>query len=213
MRIAPKSYKDVYQSQETRGQFQLPPSGTYHAVNVRIERQEIGSKGTKRVQVWTRFLAVIEVDDTGDANEAKSWIGKDTTQSLWWDLSKKGNQERVACMAIANGCMDEFDPDNDNELVGAITGVPYQIKGVLKDEEWEGKKNRNWNVLATQAIGASDRKKYMDAPDWKKTAGDASSRMTVSDKRSGGGGNKSNGSSSTGRSSEQGVDPFGDIPF
>lgn len=218
MKIIPKHHKDVYNKQEERGSFDVPPTGTYIVVNTKLQHQTIGENNTPRVQVWSRILAVVETEDPAQMDEAKEWRGKDLQQSLWWNLEKRGNQERVACMGIACGQMDEWDPEVDSQLVKAITGIPYQLKGNKREEEYKGQARVNFNVLATQQLSADKRKEFTSAPDWSKTVGDIASRMVPKESSGkkgggGGGGSRSSTSSSKDTSKVQDVDPFGDMPF
>lgn len=201
MKIVPKQHKEAYGAQEKRGSFDVPPDGVYHVVNVKLKRTEIGAKSTPVVKVATKILAVVSVEDPALAADAKSWVGKIVTQDMWWDLSKKGNQERVACMGIAHGQMDEWDPDNDGQLVLACTGIPYQMKSQRKVQG----DFINLNVLATQVLGPEKRKEYTSAPDWSKTIGDQAQRMVNEVK-----GKKSNGNGSAKAQAQvQDADPFG----
>lgn len=214
MMIKPKEHKDAYRAQEDRGSFEVPPSGTYLGVNIKLQRQKVGEKQTPVLKVWTRFLSVIETEDPAQMDDAKTWMGKDVQQSLWWDLTKKGNQERVACMGIACGMMDEWDPNDDKQIVSVITGIPYQIKAQRKEEEYQGKKRINFNVQATQTLSVDKRKEFTSAPDWSKTIGAPADRMLAkidggSDAKKGNASNASSGSTTK----VQEVDPFGEIPF
>jgi len=201
MKINPKSHKEAYTAQEKRGSFDVPPDGVYHVVNTKLKRTEIGAKSTPVVKVSTRILAVVSVEYPAMAGEAKSWVGKNVGQDMWWDLSKKGNQERVACMGIAHGQMDEWDPDNDAQLVTAATGVPYQMKSQRKVQG----DFINLNVLATQQLSKEKRAEYTNAPDWKQLVGDPAQRMVNEVK-----GKKTNGNGKPAQTRVQDDDPFRD---
>lgn len=214
MKIQPKKYQEAYGKQEERGNFEVPPTGTYLVVNTKLQHQKVGDKQTPKVQVFTHILEVVATDDPNELAEAKEWTGQEVQQSLWWDLTKKGNQERVACMGIACGQMDEWDPEDDKQLVKTITGVPYQIKARRKEEEYLGKKRLNFDVMATQAIAQDKRKQFASAPDWIKVIGDPSTRMMEAKAGKSGGGNAAAHSEGTSTNTKvQEVDPFADIPF
>ena len=214
MKITGKQYQKEYQAQEDRGAFSLPPCGAYHVVNVALQRQEVGANETPKMEVWTRILGVVSVDDHAKEAEATEWVNEVFRQPLWWNLSKAGNANRVACMSIANGLSptEEWDTESDSDCVHALTGTPYLIRFNVKRETWEGKESDRLNVLSTQLLDAATRKKYTSAPDWKRTAGDPAQRMKPKQdtKKSG----KTNGKKqhSNDQTSTTDSDPF-DTPF
>lgn len=223
VKITGKNYADSYKKQEERGSYEVPPTGTYHVVNTTLQRQ-IMKTGTERLQVFTTVLACVETENPEDFEEGKKWAAKKFQQSMWWDLSKPTNVERLACMATANAVSpsEEWDTDSDPSCVSALTGVPYQIKIRKKVEEYKGEERSVLDVAATHLLQLDVRKKYMAAPDWKKTVGDPAVRML--EKKvfgDGGGGGGRRGGGGGGRRPEpeshgsgvQDVDPFADAPF
>jgi hypothetical protein len=222
VKIVGKNHAEAYKKQEDRGTFEVPPTGTYHVVNTALQRQTMKT-GTERLQVFTHVLACIETENPEDMDEGKKWVGKKVQQSMWWDLSKTGNVERLACMATANAVSpsEEWDTDSDPSCVSALTGVPYQLKIRKKTEEYQGHERHVMDVAATQLLQLDMRKKYMQAPDWKKTVGDPAARMMEKKVFGGGGGGGGQRGGGGGRRPEpeshstgvQDVDPFADAPF
>lgn len=213
MKMNPKNSKDEYRQQAQRGAFDVPPSGTAIVVNTKIQRQKIGKAGTARVQIWTRILEIVVVDEKEHEEDAREWVGKELQQSLWWNLEKPGNVSRANCMAIACDHMDAWDSDVDADLVKAMTGVPYLLKWRRKEEEFQGQKRFNIDVYATEQISSAKRKEFTGAPDWLKIAGAPDARLQPFKDFTGGKESTSAAKSKSNASGETDVDPFGDAPF
>jgi hypothetical protein len=209
-KITGKNYADAYKSQEERGSYDVPPTGTYHVVNTALQRKTFARSGAQCIEYTATVLAVVESQD----ESAKKWVGKTYRASLWMDLSKPRNAEAIGCMGIAHGATGEWDTDSDKDCVASLTGVPYQAKVRRKVEEYDGKQRPVLDVYAVTMIAKDARAKYTDAPDWKKTAGHPSERMQEA--KTVGSGNGSSSKRSNGKHEETQVaesDPFGDIPF
>ena len=175
MKITGKAYQEQYKTQDERGEFDVPPTGTYHVVNVALQRTRFKT-GSECVKVFSAVLAVV---DSEEPAVAKTWIGKKFSSNLWWDLSKPGNAARAACMATACGMSpsEEWDSENDSSCVAALTGVPYILKMRRRVESYEGKERKSVDVFATLVLSKEQRKTYASAPDWTKITGAPSERM------------------------------------
>lgn len=211
MKITPKAHADTYDKQKELSSFSLPPKGTYDVVNVAAQRQLIG-QGTPKIRIRAHVLAAVE---SGDGNPGAAFVGRTFPLDLWANWEKAANVQRISWLGIACGQTEDWDPDNDADLVKAVTGTPYRITFDIKRGTYQGKPTEDLQVLECKQLGAAAREKYTKAPDWKATVGDPGERMLEEKDftKSGGSGGGSRGGS---KHSERTADnPFGndDIPF
>ena len=174
-KMNPKASSDSYKNQQAQGED--PVSGVYDVVNIKLQRQIVGVKKTPKLRVHAHVLAVV---DAADAEGAKKIVGKSFPFDLWMrvlndDGTLNFNGKRLNHLAIANGCGDEFDPDEDKDLVKTITGAPYRITIVVEkkpDSKYAQVDAVEFKHLSTEARG-----KYTKLPDFTKVIGKPEARM------------------------------------
>lgn len=204
MRIIPKDHADSYKSQSSSS-FVVPPSGTYIVANTKIVKQVVGANNTPRF----RFRAVILAHVESANNEGAAFAGKSFTFDLWANWEKVFNVNRISHLGIACGQTEAWDPDEVNELVKATTAVPYQLKLVRKDYEYDGKARQDTDVVEFKAIGTDGKAKFTKSPDWSRIVGNAADRYEDA------GTGKPGKAKSTAPAKAAQPDPFkdDDIPF
>ena len=179
MLLDPKAHKNTFGKQEELNASAIPPSGTYIVVNKTLQFKLIGKKGTKKCEVTVHILEAIAGENGEDVS---AYVGTSFKVDLWWDLTKEPNERRLTHLAMACGTVKPFDPDIEDTLVKAITGVPYQMKMERRENESRGDNGQmrtftNAEVLLTGFLKPAKRKKFTDAPDWGKTIPALDQRM------------------------------------
>jgi hypothetical protein len=187
-KITPKDYAKEYKEQEslTAG-YQTPPDGTYEVVNVSMNRLKIRTK-TGRVMnmlnITAHVLKCIEAHDKDGAVDGKEFEGKNASFSLFAEWQREdGTPDRrsmalMSCLGAACGQTEEWDPDNDGDLIRATTGVPYLLKFETRERKTDsGEVRKDINVREFKHLSGESKKRHMSAPDWKKLVGEPSSRM------------------------------------
>lgn len=172
MKINPKEHAETYRKQEALGSFAIPPSGTYVVVNTKVTKQVVGQNSTPRLRYKATILAHVE----SEGGEGEGFVGKTLSLDLWANWEKMFNVQRVSHMGIACGQTDAWDPEDPGELVKATTGVPYQLKMVRKESEYQGKVRQDAEPVEFKSIGVDARAKYTKSPDWQRTVGSPSDR-------------------------------------
>ena len=184
-KMNPKSSSDSYKNQQAQNED--PVSGVYDVVNVKLQRQIVGAKKTPKLRVHAHVLAVV---DAADAEGAKKIVGKSFPFDLWMrvlndDGTLNFNGKRLNHLAIANGCGDEFDPDEDADMVKTVTGVPYRITIVV--EKKPDSKYAQVDAVEFRHLSTDARGKYTKLPDFAKVIGKPEARMLEQKDFSGGG--------------------------
>lgn len=172
MKINPKEHATSYKTQGQGNSFTVPPSGTYLVVNTKVTRSIVGANKTPKLRVRALVLAHVE-SEGGNGTDA---VGKLFSFDVWANWTKPFNVARISHLGIACGQTDSWDPDEPAELVRAITGVPYQMKMVRKESEYNGQTRQDAEPVEVKGIGTDARAKYTKSPDWPKTVGNAAER-------------------------------------
>lgn len=192
MKISPKQSEEAYKNQNKFGR---PPPGTYHMVGKALQKSLVGEKQTPKLTIKCHILKCVD----GEGAES---VGKTFYLDLWWNLQKKGNVDKAGIVALAMGNEEEFDPENDADLVRVYTGHAFQVRLEERDNEYQGKVTKQIEVTECTKLSVETRKKYAAQPDWKQIIGDPKSRMEE-------------GSSRPSAKKSKEADPFGsdDVPF
>lgn len=173
MKITPKDHAESYKKQEQMGTYAVPPSGTYIVVNTKVSKQIVGVNQTVRYRYRATILQHVESEN----NEGASFVGKSLSFDLWGNFEKTFNVERMSHLGIACGQVEAWDPDDSSGLTKATTGVPYQLKMVRKDREYNGQVRQDCEPSEFKGIGADAKAKWTKSPDWAKTAGNPAERF------------------------------------
>lgn len=208
MKLDPTENKDSYkdQAQAREGMFErtIPVKGTFDVVNVKLQHQKVGKKGTRKLRIITHVLRVVKAERKDDAD---AMVGNTFGQDVWWNFKRDDgslsfNAMRLNHLAMAHGQQEAFDPDDDDELIGVITGIPYRISiDVTTTEGKNGKTYYDVDVQEVKHLDAKTRKRYTSAPDWKQTVPSADERMLER-------ADYSTKAKKKGGDSDQGGDPF-----
>lgn len=197
MKISPKQSEEAYKNQNKFGR---PPPGTYHMVGKALQKSLVGEKQTPKLTIKCHILKAV---DGGD--DAAAQVGKTFYFDLWWNLEKKGNIDKAGIVALAMGNEEEFDTNNDADLVRVYTGHAFQVRLEERENEWNGKTTKQIEVVECTKLSVETRKKYAAQPDWKSIIGDPKNRIEEE---------KTANSKPSAKKAKE-ADPFGsdDVPF
>jgi len=162
-----ESYKLENQKKSNEG-FSLE-DGTYTVVNLTVQRQFVGQKGTPKLVFRTMILGVTEGADK-TVEELEHAVGKTFFLDMW---ATQKNAERLKNLARAHGFRDHLDGDDDEALVRAFTGVPYEIKLKVKERGYTdraGQKRTAQDIQVdyTYHLPKDKRERYLEDPDVRK---------------------------------------------
>ena len=116
-----------------------PPSGSNVVVCTGFQRVF----GTGKNGDWARlklFFKVAKALNEAPANQAA--VGRTVTPELWANWEKEYNARKLAAICIAVGVEEQFDPDDDAQLLDALCGKPFGLSHELKQRSY---KDRNGN--------------------------------------------------------------------
>ncbi len=199
-------------------------SGTYDVVNVLLTRDET-AKGAKKLRIVPYILAAVDVDhDSGKTTineENKDLVGGKFGMDFWCDLSKAMSAKKFAYMIMAHGndaMLDDFDIDDDDMVVKAITGKPYRITIDVKPRNYtdgDGNQKTTKDIDPVHmALLSKEQKQVYNTPKWKEIVGDPKDRIKVAEKREPrkGGGPTGKAQTQSSGSTDPFSDPSGDAP-
>jgi hypothetical protein len=152
----------------------------YAVAIVSFQRRQ-NKKKTKSIKFTFQVLAAIE-------EQHKVAVGSKVSVEYWADFSKQANAMKIAFLPMACGAtdddMNEFDPDDDQKLLEAVTGIPFVVKtGVetlppmKREDGTEGKPFTKVDILEARSMVAEKRAKFTKMPDWKEIVGKPESRI------------------------------------
>lgn len=170
-------HKTTYEDGQGRQPLKIK-SGAYILLNVELTRKSVGENATPKVAVKTYVMAAYKPEN-------KDAVASNFHHDLWANWTKAFNAQKLSHMIMAHGndaMLENFDPDDDKELVAAITGVPYAGKVEVKSRRDGGKEYSDIELLEVKALNPAKRKELMDAPDFKKLAGLVEERMKQDEK-------------------------------
>ena len=178
------SEKD-YGRQEELNEFDTPVSGSYCVVGTAVRRVTTNS-GSKKVRMTVHALKGVE------PKEAQKYEGKKFGLDLWWNFDKRYNEQKLAFLIRAchkgeipskfiDVDTDKF-VDTDENLVEALTGVPFGIKIEVTERTYkrnDGTQGKGADIRILESKDLNDKwlSRFTSDPDFKKLIGKPADRL------------------------------------